>query len=169
MSAILLIGFMACEGKHQNEPVDQDETPSDETIQDDFVDLGLPSGTKWKRQNESNSQNPDGFYTFNEAVRVFGNKLPTKEQWEELIYNCSWEWSSNGYKVTGTNNNFIILPALGFYNSKYDTKSNPLWYGYYWSSTPDGLEHAKILYFYSSSVRINSQNRSDGCSIRLVR
>ncbi|MCQ2271186.1 MAG: hypothetical protein MJZ72_00120 [Bacteroidales bacterium] len=39
----------------------------------EYVDLGLPSGTKWKDKNES------GFYDYDAAVRSFGSKLPTKE------------------------------------------------------------------------------------------
>ncbi|MBP5650137.1 MAG: hypothetical protein J6X01_03555, partial [Bacteroidales bacterium] len=80
--------------------------------QTEFVDLGLPSGTKWKSSNEMG--NGSGFYTFDEAVSAFGSQLPTKEQCEELIDKCTWTWQSNGsYKVTGPNGNSIILPAAG--------------------------------------------------------
>ena len=48
-----------------------------------YVDLGLPSGTLWKEQNEI-----DGFCTYEQAMALFGNDLPTKEQWEELILSC---------------------------------------------------------------------------------
>ena len=44
-----------------------------------YVDLGLPSGTLWKAENEI-----AGHYTYEEAVVKFESKLPTKEQWEEL-------------------------------------------------------------------------------------
>ena len=39
-----------------------------------YVDLGLPSGTLWKDKNEEG-----GFYTYDQAVSKFGNKLPTKD------------------------------------------------------------------------------------------
>lgn len=39
-----------------------------------YVDLGLPSKTKWKSQNEK------GFYTIKEAMSQFGDRLPTKAQ-----------------------------------------------------------------------------------------
>ena len=42
-----------------------------------YVDLGLPSGTKWKSTNEIGGNN--GFYTYDEAISAFGDKLPTKE------------------------------------------------------------------------------------------
>ena len=47
-----------------------------------YTDLGLPSGTIWKNFNAT------GFYTYDEAVSQFGNRLPTKEQWEELKAEC---------------------------------------------------------------------------------
>lgn len=52
-----------------------------------YVDLGLPSGTIWKSDNEQ------GYYDFNSAVETFGESLPTYEQLEELIDNCTWTWN----------------------------------------------------------------------------
>lgn len=44
-------------------------------------------------------------------------KLPTKEQWQELIDYCSWTFMAQdchpGYKVTGPNGRCIFLPAAG--------------------------------------------------------
>lgn len=73
-----------------------------------YVDLRLPSGTKWKSSNET------GFYTYEKAVNTFGDKLPTKKQCEELKDKCKWTWNGNGYKVTGPNGQSIVLPASGF-------------------------------------------------------
>lgn len=45
-------------------------------------------------------------------------RLPTKAEFQELINNCTWTWTSqgghNGYKVTGKNGNSIFLPAAGW-------------------------------------------------------
>lgn len=45
-------------------------------------------------------------------------RMPTKDEIEELIKNCTWEWTQidniNGYKVIGKNGNSIFLPAAGF-------------------------------------------------------
>ena len=72
-----------------------------------YVDLGLPSGTLWAAQNESE------FYWSNSACKKFGNLLPTKEQFEELIYNCIIEWNDSGLLVKGKNNgNAIFLPNV---------------------------------------------------------
>lgn len=64
-------------------------------------------------------------------------RMPTREEFQELIDNCTWEWTrlkgQNGYKVTGKNGNSIFLPAGGL---KVDTRL--LYYDdgvYYWTSS----------------------------------
>ena len=47
--------------------------------------------------------------------------IPTKEQFQELMDNCTMEWvkindALHAYKFTGTNGNSIIMPAAGEYN-----------------------------------------------------
>ena len=49
-----------------------------------YVDLGLPSGTLWKNANEGGD---DALYTYDEAVSMFGDKLPTKEQLKKYTEN----------------------------------------------------------------------------------
>ena len=126
-----------------------------------YTDLGLPSGTIWKNFNAT------GFYTYDEAVSKFGNRLPTKEQWEELKAECQWTWNGSGYKVTGPNGNSIVLPASGFRNgdgSVDDVGS----YGFYWSSTPKDSDGAWYLSFDSVGVEVNGNYRCGGLSVRLV-
>ncbi|MBO7570645.1 MAG: S8 family serine peptidase [Bacteroidales bacterium] len=127
----------------------------------EWVDLGLPSGTLWKDENES------GFYDYDAAVRSFGSKLPTKEQLEELKNSCQWTWTGSGCKVTGPNGNFIVLPAAGSRNC-YDDVRLVGSYGFYWSSTPNGSDDAWYLYFYSSRGFMSNINRCLGLSVRLV-
>ena len=55
-----------------------------------YVDLGLPSGTKWKNMNETNADDDYDFYTYDEAVRVFGDSLPNYKQFRELLTYCTW-------------------------------------------------------------------------------
>ena len=130
-----------------------------------YVDLGLPSGTKWNSANETGGYN--GFYTYDEAVNAFGDKLPTKEQFEELKENCTWVWQDNGgYKVTGQNGNSIVLPASGYRSC--DGNVGNVGNGRYWSSTPHDSESAWYLNFYSSEVYVNINIRCNGQSVRLV-
>ena len=143
-------------------------TPSGGITPAGYVDLGLPSGTKWKAENEENP-NKDGnnFYTWDEAMAAFGNKLPTKEQFMELRNSCDWTWTGMGYKVVGSNGNSIVLPAAGGRDCYGDVLSEGS-YGHYWSSTPDGSEVAWRLYFYSGGVYVINGIRCFGHSVRLV-
>lgn len=127
-----------------------------------YTDLGLPSRTKWKNFNAT------GFYTFDEAVSQFGNRLPSKEQWEELKTECQWIWTGSGYKVTGPNGQSITLPAEGFRSwsgGVYDAGG----VGFYWSSTGNDSQKA-CLYFGSGIVHVPyfDYDRRKGLSVRLV-
>ena len=126
-----------------------------------YVDLGLSSGTYWKETNES------GFYNYENAVSKFGNKLPTKEQLEELKNECEWTWIGSGYKVTGPNGESIILPAAGYRTCGGDVY-NVGTYGSYWSSTPRDSDDTWYLDFRSSGVNMYSVARCCGQSVRLV-
>lgn len=127
----------------------------------EYVDLGLPSGTRWKEVNE------DGYYEYDKAVSEFGSKLPTRQQLEELKNECTWTWTGFGHKVTGPNGNSIFLPAAGTrdcYGDVYFVGTC----GYYWSSTPGDSGYAWYLYCYSSEVNMGNGDRCSGLSVRLV-
>ena len=137
-------------------------------IQTEYVDLGLPSGTKWKESNETTGY-ARVFYTYDEAS-TFGSKLPTKEQFEELRRYCSWEWQNNeGFKVTGANGNSIVLPAAGKRTCSGDvTYMGEI--GYYWSSTTSvNSSYAYCLYFRPNSMSMEDESRCNGFAVRLVR
>ena len=125
-----------------------------------YVDLGLPSGTLWKAINE-------GMYDWDTAMRKFGDKMPSQGQWEELKDYCTWTWTGNGYKVSGSNGNSIVLPAAGYRGCDGDMNYVGS-YGDYWSSSPSGSEKAWELYFDSGGVLMGSTNRCNGQSVRLV-
>lgn len=66
-------------------------------------------------------------------------RIPTKEDMEELVEECEWKWTSLngqlGWKVIGSNNNYIFLPASGAASSYRIAGVNEL--GRYWTATRD--------------------------------
>ena len=93
-------------------------------------------------------------------------RMPTKEEFQELIDKCEWEWTQQtyhwGYKVTGQNGNSIFLPAGGMIrDGKYTNESSGL---YYWTSTckfDDPEREPKAWQFCSTSDGPDkSQNRN---------
>ena len=70
-------------------------------------------------------------------------RMPTAEEWEELIEDCAWEWvevnGMGGYRITGKKPGYkdrsIFLPASGSYlrmENEFDLFGNR---GDYWSSS----------------------------------
>ena len=136
-----------------------------ELLSQGYVDLGLPSGTCWRNSNEGGDY---ARYTYGEAVSIFSNKLPTKQQLEELKSKCTWTLTGNGYKVTGTNGNSITLPAAGYRGCDGDVSGVGTG-GRYWSSTTSGGSgYAWSLYFSSSVVNLCNLSHCSGQSVRLV-
>lgn len=139
LMALILVASTACT---KNEVENDDEVPRD------YIDLGLSSGTKWKVVNEKNAADPEyDFFTYDEAVAAFGDKLPSKEQCEELVNECSLTWTGSGCKMVGPNGKSISFPASGYRGSElFDVGSA----GYYWSSTPThNPEYAWVFAFGS--------------------
>lgn len=76
----------------------------------EFIDLGLPSGTKWANK-DSDYEYTCKHFTYTEDVEG----IPTKEQWKELRKECEWIWNAGlGYKVVGPNKNYIFLTVGGY-------------------------------------------------------
>ena len=134
---------------------------SEDAATNEYIDLGLPSGTLWEPFNE------EGYYTYDEAVEKFGHNLPTKEQWEELKNECNWKWKGNGYDVTGPNGNMIFLPAAGY---RYGTEVNYLdGSGFYWSGTCRDKDVAWYAYFVDDDIIVSHYLRAFGLIVRLVK
>jgi uncharacterized protein (TIGR02145 family) len=129
-----------------------------------YVDLGLPSGTKWKAANEG------GYYDYDSAMETFGGKLPTKEQFEELESLCTFTWDSErkgANFVSTVNGESIFLPASGYRGCDGDVSDEGA-YGFYWSSTPGDSEGAWLLGIASSEVSMDGDDRCYGFAVRLV-
>ena len=183
----------------------------------EWVDLGLPSGTKWATCNVGAStpeeygnyyawgetetkstyswstyfDTTDGGSTFtkyttdgktvldleDDAARAnWGGawRMPTDEEWQELIEHCSWSWVSKlwyevegyngyGYEVEGPNGNTIFLPAAGNRGDGVIDCGEDQHYtdddlgiaevnGNYWSSSLDTERGAGSVYFSAGSA-----------------
>lgn len=140
---------------------------------DGYVDLGLPSGTLWKETDEVSTINQwtkSRHLKYSEALSVAGNMLPTKEQWEELKENCKWEWQGNGFKVTGPNEETLMLPASGYKGCDGTVRFVDV-VGRYWSSTSSGSDSvwALAVTFGDKMLSKIAKNTCDGYSVRIVK
>ena len=99
-----------------------------------------------------------------------GFRMPTREEFQELLDKCTWTWDSShkGYLVVGSNGNSIFLPASGFRigSDLYIQGSG----GYCWSSTLNSSDRncAYGLNFLSSRPDVYSRSRVYGFPVRPV-
>ena len=102
-------------------------------------------------------------------------RMPTMEQQQELIENCTWtSHTLNGVKgrlVTGPNGNSIFLPSAGSRYYDNDPVDDELEAGEYWSRTvgPHSSINAYHLNFSFSSASCYDSYRWQGFSVRAVR
>lgn len=100
--------------------------------------------------------------------------IPTKEQWEELLEQCTWKhiWKGDldGYEVIGESGQSIFLPESG-YRSGFGYLYVPA-EGCYWSSSLNTKEPDDAFSIYFDSEKIDyhcTTYRSWGLTIRPVR
>ncbi len=105
-------------------------------------------------------------------------RMPTNAEWEELIENCTWTWTTqnsvNGYRVTSkANSNSIFLPAAGYcdFSNLYPDEFASV--GYYWSSSLYQAQfstpyNAYSTHFDSDRMHCLSYPRNGGLSVRAV-
>jgi hypothetical protein len=103
-------------------------------------------------------------------------RMPTIDEWTELLNNCDWKWTDN-YNNTGvtgdivtskSNGNSIFLPAAGYYDS--GELNNAGSNGYYWSSSlhMNYPNCAQYVTFYSGHPDTYGNSRLYGRSVRPV-
>ncbi len=100
-------------------------------------------------------------------------RIPTVEDYEELISYCEWEWvyisSVMGMKVTGPNGSVLFFPAAGH---RYGTDLNSDGvFGAYWTSTPeftDPFNSRYLGFFEDVEPAVNWSERFFGHPIRPV-
>ena len=139
--------------------------------------------------------NEDGNYNNSEEYKNIGNdisgtaydvirtkwsgtwRMPTKEEFEELCLNCSWEDTEiNGVKgklVTGPNGNNIFLPCTGIYTGAQTSNGADGLGAYLSASIGSSQPYAySILFMHGDIVsgdRGRDASRSDGMVIRPVK
>ena len=188
-------------------------TPSQgETNGHPWVDLGLPSGTKWATCNigaatsehhgeyfawaeitpitdkTSPKNNTSGKWMsgiaggakYDAAAALWGEgwEMPTKRDFQELLENCTFEWTSlgriKGCKIISKiNGNYIFMPAAGriFKNHSYDFPDKLNGPTSYWASTPSKDPHnivADGFLIYEKLIDVTVPDRWQGCPIRPV-
>ena len=102
-----------------------------------------------------------------------GARMPTKEEWQELINNTTVEWTTmngvNGRKFTAANGNTLFLPAAGFrVGSELRLAGS---FGNCWSSSlvTGSPDNAWDFFFVSIERSMRSLYRCCGFSVRAVR
>lgn len=137
-------------------------------IEQGYVDLGLPSRTLWKNADEGADYPFYAHYTYDAAISKFGNKLPTKQQFEELLNECTWTCTGTGVKVMGLNGNSITFFATGYNECNSNNVEHMGWFGYYWSSTL--VEDSDLVYrlIFGRDGSLSGAFRCKSLSVRLV-
>lgn len=128
----------------------------------DTTDLGKWGGIDkyWPQSKPMPKQSISGTSIDFAHLRWGGKwRIPTLDEWQELIDRCKWRFrnagdGAAGYVVTGPNGNSIFLPFAGLSDDGINML-NVGRYGYYWTATPAGngkrmahhvlLEEGRIL------------------------
>lgn len=86
--------------------------------------------------------------------------IPTPKDFDELIYQCDWEWTSingvYGFRVSSReNNNSIFLPSSGQIYDNEHKETNDC--GYYWSSYIDTDHNYAYCMMFQGISEINPE------------
>ncbi len=94
-------------------------------------------------------------------------RMPTKEEIEELVWNCDWVWTTlngvNGVRITsnveGYTDRFIFIPAAGYKHDSRQIHTGKA--GYLWSSTNTNIKAtANNIIFNSHGSHLDETIRS---------
>ena len=105
-----------------------------------------------------------------------GWRLPSQAEFQELVDNCTWEWTEvngvTGRRATAPNGNLVFFPAAASRDG--ETVSNQVGQrGCYWSGTlcpGNDARYAYYFYFYKGNQQPARNNRRYmGYSVRPVK
>ena len=130
-----------------------------------YIDLGLPSRTLWSEDYEKDGD--DLLYLPYERAEYM--KLPTEEQWNELISECKFEieWYSNQFsfikqvKCVGPNGNILRFNITGMYETDEKKSINDV---YFWIEDQDDSTSKNAVNIYSQNERSTMH-----CSTKKIR
>ena len=99
-------------------------------------------------------------------------RMPTKDEFQELMDNCTWTWKENGYEVTGKKtgytDNKIFIPAAGIIST--DGLGGVGTIGYYWTSSINSEKWygSYGVMFFSFTKSMSDFLRNDALPVRPV-
>ena len=143
------------------------------------------AGSGFTKYNSYTGYGNDGFVDNKTVLEPFDDvayvswgddwRMPTKDEFEELINNCVWEWQKiggvQGYLITscvpGYTNRSIFLPSDG---GCWGINKGALEDGFYWSSeVSDCPTKVWNLNFEENKYSVGDERRYVGHSIRPVK
>lgn len=136
--------------RNQPQPV---STPVD-IAKMEWVDLGLPSGILWAKEDVSEKM------SFRRAQKSFGAHIPSKSNAYELRAYCKIEWNDSSHAVvfTGTNGNSISF--------RCKERNKSYWLNAYEEGDP---QYGQCFHIGSDErLRINDKDAYSAISVRLV-
>jgi len=126
--------------------------------------MNTPNNSLWGSAKTANDPCPTGY------------RVPTQPEWGSIFNGGTtqgapttatantWTWTGNGYKVGST----LFLPAAGYRTNYTGELSNVGQYGYYWSSTINGVNSYSLLLTSGSVLPGANSSRITGMSVRCV-
>lgn len=122
------------------------------------------NGIWWDTENTTiNGKRHADFDTANAYAEKIGRRLPTKEEFEALIYP-GYERDEERSGLWFANRK-LFLPMEGWRGMSGKIYSG---IGLYWSSSASTAAYAWYLLFYGSNANLNNGNRAVGYSVRCV-
>lgn len=123
----------------------------------EFVDLGLPSGTKWSSDYKQDGNDRD-YLPYGRAELL---NIPTQEQWEELKDNCKWEFDiDNAYdlckaRCVGPNGNILQFERTG---KKNISNESEIWEVFFWIKDSKEGNDKGAVHMYNGGKRNKYRN-----------